>query len=69
MSYPPNMIEQVAVLRHRELIEETARSRRTPRKRFRLLALASAAGRSVARQNRPARPPAAGTNSRPVIAS
>jgi hypothetical protein len=68
MSYAPNMIEQVAALRHRELLDEAA-SRRVPRKRSRLLALASAARRSIARPTAPAPSAAVATASRPVAAS
>ncbi len=68
MSFHPYMAEQLAVLRQRELLEEAARVRRVPRKRFRLLALASSARRSLARPSAPARPPVVASTSRPVAA-
>jgi hypothetical protein len=63
MSIHPYMAEQLAVLRQRELLEDAARVRLVPRKRFRLLALASAARRSLVRSSAPSRPPVVATNS------
>lgn len=69
MTFHPYMAEQLAVLRQRELLDEAARVRRVPRKRLRLLALASAARRSMARPSAPAQPPVVATTSGPVAAS
>jgi hypothetical protein len=53
----PYMVEQLAVLRQRELLEDAARVRLVPRKRSRLQGLARAARRSFARSSAPARTP------------
>ncbi len=69
MSFPPHIANDLVTHRQSELLEEAARARRVPRKRFRLLALAAAVRRSISRPSAPERPPAGATTARPIEVS